>query len=88
MYACPRITSPHMHITSPPLNECLSSHAHKLGKVSFSALTVRAFMRALDDHHWFERSTSVPAFGNTADMLSKSWYRTYFDVRGDKHEHR
>lgn len=41
----------------------------------------------LDDHHRFERGTPVPVCGNTADMLSKSWYRTYFGVRGDKHEH-
>ncbi|MGE4107763.1 MAG: methyltransferase domain-containing protein [Bacteriovoracia bacterium] len=41
----------------------------------------------LDDHHIFEKNRPMLVCGNTADMLSKSRYGKFFEVRGDKQSH-
>ena len=41
----------------------------------------------LDDHHIFEKNRPMLVCGNTADMLTKSRYGKYFEVRGDKSTH-
>lgn len=44
-----------------------------------------AFM--LDDHHRLETGRPMLICGNTADMLSRTWYAPHFEVRGDKTRH-
>ncbi|WP_323838951.1 methyltransferase domain-containing protein [Photorhabdus africana] len=41
----------------------------------------------LDNSHAFDAGRAVPICRNTADMLSKSRYRTLFDVIGEGHRH-
>ena len=41
----------------------------------------------LDDHHHFETGRPLRICGNTADMLSNSRYRDYFQILGDKSHH-
>ena len=41
----------------------------------------------LDDHHVFEKNRPMLVCGNTADMLSKSRYAPFFEIRGDKSIH-
>ena len=85
----------------------------KIGMVSFSSITFRAFKLdledrcedfgqvayykgtisdhphsfTLDDHHHFFTGKPMLVCGNTADMISKSWYSDHFRVVGDKSEH-
>ncbi len=44
-----------------------------------------AFM--LDDHHLFQTGKPMLVCGNSADMVSKSWYGRYFTLVGDKQAH-
>lgn len=41
----------------------------------------------LDDHHLFHTGRPMLVCGNTADMVSKTWYRDHFEVLGDKSVH-
>jgi ubiquinone/menaquinone biosynthesis C-methylase UbiE len=41
----------------------------------------------LDDHHLFHTGRPMLVCGNTADMVSKTWYRDHFEVSGDKSVH-
>lgn len=41
----------------------------------------------LDDHHRLETGRPMLVCGNTADMLSRTWYAPHFEVRGDKARH-
>lgn len=41
----------------------------------------------LDDHHLFHSGRPMLVCGNTADMVSKTWYRDHFEVIGDKSVH-
>lgn len=41
----------------------------------------------LDDHHQFERGKPMLVCGNTADMLSKTRFSSYFSVTGDRSRH-
>lgn len=41
----------------------------------------------LDDHHRLETGRPMLVCGNTADMLSRTWYAPHFDVQGDKSRH-
>lgn len=85
----------------------------KIGMVSFSSITFRAFKLdledrcedfgqvayykgtipshphsfTLDDHHRFFTGKPMLVCGNTADMISKSWYSNHFQVVGEKSEH-
>ena len=41
----------------------------------------------LDDHHRFETGRPMLVCGNTADMLTQTWYAAHFVVHGDKSRH-
>lgn len=41
----------------------------------------------LDDHHEFQTRKPMLVCGNTADMVSKTWYREHFDLLGAKDVH-
>ena len=41
----------------------------------------------LDDHHLFHTGKPMLVCGNSADMVSKSWYGRYFTVVGEKQTH-
>ncbi len=41
----------------------------------------------LDDHHLFFKGQPMLVCGNTADMISKTWYRDHFKLVGDKSVH-
>lgn len=41
----------------------------------------------LDDHHHFFTGKPMLVCGNTADMVSKTWYRDHFTVTGEKSVH-
>ena len=41
----------------------------------------------LDDHHEFFTNKPMLVCGNTADMISKTWYAPHFKVVGDKSRH-
>lgn len=41
----------------------------------------------LDDHHQFFTGKPMLVCGNTADMLSKTWYASHFEVVGEKSVH-
>jgi arsenite methyltransferase len=41
----------------------------------------------LDDHHLFLTGKPMLVCGNTADMVSKTWYREHFELVGDKATH-
>lgn len=45
------------------------------------------FGYTLDDHHFFEKDKPVLVCGNTADMLSATWLKPFFQVVGDKSKH-
>lgn len=85
----------------------------KVGMISFTSITFRAFKMdledrcedfgqvayykgtipdhphsfMLDDHHTFFTNKPMLVCGNTSDMISKSWYKNHFEVRGDKNTH-
>lgn len=41
----------------------------------------------LDDHHRLETGRPMLVCGNTADMMSRTWYAPHFEVQGDKTRH-
>lgn len=41
----------------------------------------------LDDHHRLETGRPMLVCGNTADMLSRTWYAPHVEVRGDRARH-
>lgn len=67
----------------------LEDRCEDYGQVAIYRGTIEGHPHAfvLDDHHRLETGRPMLVCGNTADMLSRTWYAPHFEVRGDKARH-
>lgn len=76
-------------ITVRAFKLALEDRCEDYGQVATYKGTIEGHPHAfvLDDHHRLETGRPMLVCGNTADMLSRTWYAPHFEVRGDKARH-
>lgn len=67
----------------------LEDRCEDFGQVAYYKGTIPGHTHSflLDDHHNFLTGKPMLVCGNTADMVSKTWYRDHFTVMGEKSVH-
>lgn len=67
----------------------LEDRCEDFGQVAYYKGTIPGHPHSfvLDDHHHFFTDKPMLVCGNTADMVSKTWYGQHFKVLGDKSVH-
>jgi arsenite methyltransferase len=67
----------------------LEDRCEDYGQVAWYKGTIAGHPHAfvLDDHHVFHVGKPMLVCGNTADMISRSWYGEHFNVVGTKDQH-
>ena len=68
----------------------LEDRCEDYGQVAYYQGTIEGYPHSfkLDDHHLFKTGQPMLVCGNTADMVSKTWYKNHFKIVGDKTTHR
>lgn len=67
----------------------LEDRCEDFGQIAFYQGSIEGHPHSfmLDDHHLFKTGQPMLVCGNTADMVSKTWYKNHFKVVGDKTTH-
>jgi hypothetical protein len=67
----------------------LEDRCEDYGQVAYYQGSIEGYPHSfkLDDHHLFYTGQPMLVCGNTADMISKTWYKNHFKVVGDKTTH-
>jgi len=76
-------------ITFRAFKLALEDRCEDFGQVAYYMGTIEGHPHSfmLDDHHLFHKGQPMLVCGNTADMISKTWYKDHFKVVGEKTTH-
>jgi ubiquinone/menaquinone biosynthesis C-methylase UbiE len=67
----------------------LEDRCEDFGQVAYYLGTIESHPHSfmLDDHHLFHKDQPMLVCGNTADMISQTWYKNHFKIIGEKSTH-
>ena len=67
----------------------LEDRCEDFGQIAFYQGSIEGHPHSfmLDDHHLFKTGQPMLVCGNTADMISKTWYKNHFKLVGEKTDH-